>query len=263
MLTRLIKYEMKAFGRIILPLYAATIGMAFLIGLGIRFLPEEMYSNWIGEIVIMIFATLIIATMVMTGVLCVQRFYQNLLGSEGYLMFSLPAGTHQLILSKALGSLIWSILGGVAALATVAVMGLAAVPLSRTLQAFREFVEMFDPEIFREGIVSVIIWGVIMVLAFTAMLMQIYCALAIGHQWNAHRILGSVLAYFGIDVLKNIMSGILTSLGVRFGLFGLMIETSELGTGAIQISLSVSMVILIVFYSVVTWYLLDKRLNLE
>ena len=32
MLTKLIGYEMKAFGRIILPLYAATIGMAIIMG---------------------------------------------------------------------------------------------------------------------------------------------------------------------------------------------------------------------------------------
>ena len=61
MLTKLIGYEMKAFGRIILPLYAATIGMSFLIGLGVRFLPEEMYSNWFGGIILSIFIVLIIA----------------------------------------------------------------------------------------------------------------------------------------------------------------------------------------------------------
>ena len=88
MLTKLIGYEMKAFGRIILPLYAATLGMSFLIGLGVRFLPEEAYNKFFGATVSMIFSVLIISTMVMTGILCVQRFYQNLLGNEGYLMFS-------------------------------------------------------------------------------------------------------------------------------------------------------------------------------
>ena len=68
MLTKLIGYEMKAFGRIILPLYAATIGMAIIMGVGIRVLDEDLYSNLLGAVIIMIFVSLIIATMVMTGV---------------------------------------------------------------------------------------------------------------------------------------------------------------------------------------------------
>ena len=266
MLTKLIGYEMKAFGRIILPLYAATIGMSFLIGLGVRFLPEEMYSNWFGGILLSIFIVLIIATMVMTGVLCVQRFYQNLLGNEGYLMFSLPAGTHELILSKVIGSLIWSILGGVAAMATVAAMGLAAVSLPEIARGLREFVELFDPQVFARGMGSAAVWTVISILSFAAALMQIYTALAIGHQWSSHRILGSVLAYFGIDVVKNIVSGILANIGIHIGLFGMLIENGP-SDGAfpakLQVTMAGSAVVLIFIYSMITWYLLDRKLNLE
>ena len=138
MLTKLIGYEMKAFGRIILPLYAATIGMALIMGLGVRVLDREVYSNILGAVIVMVFTTLILATMVMTGVLCVQRFYSNLLGKEGYLMFSLPVETHQLILSKVLSSLIWTLLGGVAGICTVAAWGLTAIPVQKFVTFFRE-----------------------------------------------------------------------------------------------------------------------------
>lgn len=266
MLGKLIGYEMRAFGRIILPLYAATIGMALLIGLGVRFLPEDLYSNMFGGIVLMIFVSLIITTMAMTGILCVQRFYQNLLANEGYLMFSLPVGTHQLILSKVLGSIIWTLLGGVAAFCTVLSMELAAVPMKDTVDLIRKVTWFMDKQMLGRQAGAFILWALIAILMFTAMLMQIYAALAIGHQWSSHRILGSVLAYFGIDILKSMFSGILARFGVYTGIWGIMI--SESGDAAREAALTQavaagSSLFYIVVFSLVTWYFLDRRLNLE
>ena len=269
MLTKLIGYEMKAFGRIILPLYAATIGLSFLIGLGIRFLPEEAYANWFGGLVITAFSILIIATMVMTAVLCVQRFYQNLLANEGYLMFSLPVGTHTLILSKALGSLIWALLGCLAGIVTVAVMALGAMPLHEIGRALRDISLALNRLFLRDGLILCLIWLLIAILVFAAMLMQIYAALAIGHQWTAHRILGSVLAYFGIDILKSVVNGILINAGVYTGWMGTLIALSEDSGGGtawmtrLQATISAQSLCLILLFGVVTWFLLDRRLNLE
>ena len=266
MLTKLIGYEMKAFGRIILPLYAATIGMSFLIGVGIRVMDESMYTNLVGAIAIMIFVTLIIATMVMTAVLCVQRFYHNLLGNEGYLMFSLPVGTHQLILSKVLGSLIWAVLGGVAGLCTVIVMELAAVPFQDTLSLFRQIGRYLRMHSLGVSLTGIFLWIVIAVLAFVAMLMHIYVAMAIGQLWTNHRILGSVLAYFGIDIVVNTIFGILSRIGVSAGLQGLFFSQTEEGIvnlTRVQAGMILTTLLMIVIYSAGTWFLLDRKLNLE
>ncbi|MBR2728534.1 MAG: ABC-2 transporter permease [Lachnospiraceae bacterium] len=269
MLTKLIGYEMKAFGRIILPLYAATIGLSFLIGLGIRFLPEKAYTNWVGGLVITTFSVLIVATMVMTAVLCVQRFYQNLLANEGYLMFSLPVGTHTLILSKALGALIWALLGCLAGIATMTVMALGAMPFREIGRALRDISMALNRLFLRDGLVQCLIWTLIAVLLFAVMLMQIYAALAIGHQWTAHRILGSVLAYFGIDILKSVAAGILTNIGVYTGFIGLLVSQAEADAGSaawmagVQTATVIQSLVLIVVFSAVTWFLLDRRLNLE
>lgn len=266
MLTKLIGYEMKAFGRIILPLYTATIGMAIIMGLGIRVLDEELYTSLLGAVIIMIFTSLIIATMVMTGVLCVQRFYRNLLGNEGYLMFSLPVGTHQLILSKVLSSLIWALLGGLAGVLTVAIMGFMAIPLQDTIDFFKQmglYVRMMS---LGKEIGVVVVWFVILILFFVATLMQIYTAIAIGHQWSAHRILGSVLAYFGIGVVKSIIDRIVGRIGYYTGWTTLFLnQVGEEGAAAwqVQVSVIISTLVLIAVYGVVTWYFLDKRLNLE
>ena len=267
MLTKLIGYEMKAFGRIILPLYGATLGMSLLIGLGVRLLPEEAYSNLFGATVIMVFGTLIIATMVMTGVLCVQRFYQNLLGNEGYLMFSLPAGTHQLILSKVLASLIWTFLGSVRALLTGLILALTAIPFQDFVGTIRLLgikLSELDMQMVLRGFGSFSGWALVGVLFFTAMLMQIYASMAIGHQWSSHRILGSVLVYFGINVIKNIVNGLLAAVGVQIGLTGfLMTQAGKESLIPAQVSEACIAIVLIAVFSFLTWYFLDRKLNLE
>ena len=266
MLTKLIGYEMKAFGRIILPLYAATIGMAIIMGVGIRVLDERLFSTLLGAVIIMIFVSLIIATMVMTGLLCVQRFYRNLLGNEGYLMFSLPAGTHQLILAKVLSSLIWALLGGVAGVCTVLVMGFMAVPLQDTIRFFKEISMHLRMLSLGKELGAVAVWLVILILFFAASLMQIYTAIAVGHQWSAHRVLGSVLAFFGIGIIRNTIGGLLGQIGYRIGwadFIAARFESNLLLAWQFQAAVIVSTLILIAIYGAVTWYFLDRRLNLE
>lgn len=266
MLTRLIGYEMKAFGRIILPLYAATIGAALIMGLGIRLQDQDVFSSILGAVIIMIFVTLILATMVMTGVLCVQRFYRNLLGNEGYLMFSLPVGTHQLILAKALGSLIWAILGGVAGACTMLAVCLTAIPMHELTGLFKRAMLNLRLMHMEDVIGTAAIWLFILILEFVVTLMQIYTALAIGHQWTEHRILGSVLAYFGINVVKSIIGGLLAQIGYYTGWTGFLtsqIEQTDLSSWQVQATIIVSALVMIVIYSAATWYLLDRRINLE
>ncbi len=266
MLTKLIGYEMKAFGRIILPLYAATIGMAIIMGVGIRVLDEDLYSNLLGAVIIMIFVSLIIATMVMTGVLCVQRFYRNLLGNEGYLMFSLPVGTHQLILAKVLSSLIWTLLGGAAGVCTVVVMGLMAIPLQDTISFFKEISMHLRMLSLGKELGAVAVWFVIFILYFVASLMQIYTAIAVGHQWTAHRVLGSVLAFFGIGIIRNTIGSLLAQIGYRMGWADFILARFDgkmLLSWQFQAVVIISTLILIAIYGAATWYFLDRRLNLE
>ena len=100
MLSRLIGYEMKAFGRILLPLYGVAIILSLLVGIEFNVVSgSQLSESTVGTILILFLGLLIMAIFIVTVVLSVGRFYTNLLGREGYLMFSLPTGT---------GTLIWA-----------------------------------------------------------------------------------------------------------------------------------------------------------
>ncbi|MEI3280961.1 MAG: hypothetical protein V8R46_09675 [Eubacterium ramulus] len=58
----------------------------------------------------LIYGLLIVALMIVTIVMVLQRFYKNLLKGEGYLMHTLPVPTWMLVASKVISSLIWILL---------------------------------------------------------------------------------------------------------------------------------------------------------
>ena len=105
MLAKLLKYEFKATARLFIPLYIALITFTLInrvvntvesvqkaIGINIKTILSVI--SMVGYVV------LIISISAITLIIMVQRFYKNLLGDEGYLMFTLPVKTWQNVLNK-------------------------------------------------------------------------------------------------------------------------------------------------------------------
>ena len=116
MLGKLIKYEFKATGRILLPLYGALLVFALINRLLFRSSLDETINNTFGAIggianILSVFAygCTMAAVFVVTFFVIVQRFYKNILGDEGYLMNTLPVKPYLNIINKILTSAIWTI----------------------------------------------------------------------------------------------------------------------------------------------------------
>ena len=113
MLGKLLKYDFKTFMRIMLPFYLALMALSLLAGLSqdrmptdsTDFTPEVSPLAIIGGIALVLVLTVNI-------IIVVQRFRDNLLKNEGYLMFTLPVTRRQLLVSKALTALVSLIISG-------------------------------------------------------------------------------------------------------------------------------------------------------
>ena len=95
---KLLKYEWKACARICLPLYAVELLVAFINRLLYSDIGSKLLYGIPSIVMTMLYAAIMVALFVVTAVVLVQRFYKNLLGSEGYLMFTLPVSVSQHIL---------------------------------------------------------------------------------------------------------------------------------------------------------------------
>ncbi len=102
MLGKLLKQDFRATARIMLPLYAAVPVLGLFTNLITRLCENQngFLIRAIGALMSFVFSLSLIAAVVTTVVLMILRFYRNLMTDEGYLMFTLPVSTTELIFSK-------------------------------------------------------------------------------------------------------------------------------------------------------------------
>ena len=200
MLGKLLKQDFRATARIMLPLYAAVPVLGLFTNL-ITHLCENQTGfliNAIGMLVSFVFSLSLIAAVVTTIVLMVLRFYRNLMTDEGYLMFTLPVSTTELIFSKLIVSVVWF-------LGTFAVDALGML-LSSMLGGYEDFVRFRFAFTFNvpynipitQAQAGWLAAGVVVlvILCGLALCLMTYAAMAIGQSFKKNKGLMSVVFFF-------------------------------------------------------------------
>ena len=269
MLGKLLKHELRATARIMIPVFLLLLVSECLFTLTM-FLADAydlMALDIFLGILSTVFTITLAGTLVCNTALMVYRFYKNLMTDEGYLMFTLPATVDGLICSKLLSALIWS--------ACTVLAEALALWISARGVFVREGLELLFAEdwsiifnLFSTGQwISFILQAILaLVLSTSASFLLFYAAIALGHSFANHKVLLSVVFYFaftfGLQTLGSFLS--------VFGIVYLATDTPPLfldGDPAVivqavlLISLVTSLVLAAAFY-VVTRLLLKKRLNL-
>lgn len=99
MLRKLIKYDLKVFGKIMIPLWGVMIILGLIRGIQSQF----DNASFIKEIVLIFYFIFIVNLIII-----IQRFYKSMYGQEGYLTHTLPITANKLILSKVISATIIS-----------------------------------------------------------------------------------------------------------------------------------------------------------
>ena len=216
---------------------------------------------------------MLVATCVLTLVLVLQRFYRGLLGSEGYLAFTLPVSRRQLIASKLIASLVVEFLSVLVVCLTFLLLGLVLTEAD----IFAGFGELFTiirklfAEMPRESWMTVLfcVEGLVLTVVGAALgTLHFYAAMSLGHLSGKYRMPLSVVAYVVLSVAGSWVMTLLGQLGVESGLFrhlevlmdsSSILKSMTLGMGvAILLDLAGAVILW-----AVTEYILEKKLNLE
>lgn len=216
MLSKLMKHELRATGRIMLPLFLLVIVSSALANISTRFFMESDHDflNLLGILLLTVFVLAIMAMCVMAFVLMIQRFYKSLLQDEGYVMMTLPVSVHQHVWSKLLTSLLWYI--GAAAVSALAIVILVFDIdfVKQITRFFGDLVEML-PKLDMDAL-HIVVFAFEMLLFLlvgaAASCLLFYAALSIGHSFPNHKLLLSVAFYFGIQFGMQFVFGALTLL---------------------------------------------------
>ena len=276
MLGKLLKYEFKATGRVLVPVYGLLIVLAALSrsSLGLDKINNE---NILGHIFQSICITAYIFTMaavsIGTLIIIIQRFYKNLLGDEGYLMNTLPVKAWHNITSKLITGTVWTFLSGVVGVISILIM--AKVDFSVIATAWKKVEEIFGMAYNEYG--AAFVWTIIeiivlMVISLVSSIIHIYVSIAIGHMAEKRKVLASLGAYIGTSIVINVIVSQITSI------FAMNSDTLNYAIGnsitvdmasnyavlnKIFLYLIIIQLIITIVCFFVTNYILNKKLNLE
>ena len=212
MLSKLLKYEFRATARVFLPLYAVLLVMSAVARLLYGAQMNQVRGtlvNILTVVVTVVVVGLLAAVGVVTLFLICRRFWNNLLGREGYLMNVLPVTSAAHVWSKLIAAAVWTVLSGVFCVVALFIM------LSRVADfgSFGEFAEgwrEFWQALAAQGVAGqarmlLIQLAVLALLSLLSSVLSIYTAMCIGQLANKHRIWASVGAYFGIGIVKSVI----------------------------------------------------------
>ena len=217
---------------------------------------------------ILAYVAAIIGVFIVAFILMLQRFYKNLLGDEGYIMFTLPASVHQHVWSKLIVSAVWFIATGV-------VVILSAFVAAADVRFFTGLLDVF-PKLFQQmtayyavnGTAFLLEFLVLMLAACMGFSLQFYAALAVGHSFANHKMALSVVFFFVFQFVMQMASGILL-ISLDNGAIQHLLAAMNFhftGVAAMHIAM-LGLIVLSVLYGavfyIVTTITLKKRLNLE
>lgn len=259
MLRKLLKHELRATSRWMLPMFALVLAVSVLMRLfGLSFLDANNgVLNTIGVILIVIFVFSIMGVCILAFALMLYRFWKNLLSDEGYVMMTLPVSVHRHIWSKLLLTALWYILTVAVLIAALFIMTFNIEEIMESVRLvlglFTDFQQNWK---IWEAVLTLAEGGLILLLGALLVTLWIWAAMAIGHSFANRKSLFSVLAFFAMEMAMQIAGGIIDGIlpdGLTYGLEH---------TVVLAIIMAAELAVAAVFYFI-TAYFLKKRLNLE
>ena len=215
MLGKLMKYDMKYMARVLPWLYLGAFGMSLFMSF-ILYLSAKSSSEALMVTValgILPISLMIGALSVCGTVFMMIRIYKNMFSDEGYLTFTLPVKTHNIVWSKLLTGAVWNVFGGIVTIAVIAMpvttvlVTLAkgdpdlAAELSATGEIAGALLDMLPQGPgFVTGLISFIL-NIVVALFSSNALFMLSCCLA--QMLNKSRGIASVGIYLGMNFLLS------------------------------------------------------------
>lgn len=289
MLKQLLKYEFKATKRLYFGLYLALALLSVV--LGVTFRQEHALAHSTSfqnlEVILMIvYVSVILAIAVLCFVNTIQRFYQNLLGREGYLMHTLPVNENQLILSKLLTSMVWVLCSGLVGIVCITVMVSIGVLDAEVLgtenwDSWMQLWGMLYGELGAKFWL-VMFWTILINLArLASLILCVYAACMIAHQFPKHVMVAGILAFIGLNIVETQLDKLLGTndvsmimdvtyrvvdvnvTGVTYGMTPMQTMTTAFGAGSGYLFCFVVTSAFAAAYFFLTRWLMKNKLNLE
>ena len=255
MLGKLLKYEIPAMGRKLLPLYAAWAVTAILLGVTLQ--TSDTKNELIVVLSVLLYVAVTTAIFVMAVILIIQRYSRSLLGDEAYFNHVLPVSASAHIGNKLISATAWVLITMFVALLTALLIWLSAMIVS----GFDFTIFNADPgELYIPKNLGLYAVEILILIAASTVktVMQIYAALTIGHQASNHTTLASIGAYILVLMFEGAVGRALAPV-----LFKIEYDSDNLvNITNVFVPAFLMTAAFTAVYFFVCKYLMEKRLNL-
>lgn len=262
MLSKLLKHEFRATGRIMGVFYIVLFASALFTALTNWVLGgrEILFLSLLNGLVVFVFVLSLIAAPIVAVVLTINRFYKNLMTDEGYLMFTLPANEHQLIASKLIVSLVWFIASIVADVLSAII---AFFDLTDYGELWTDIVRMLSHiHITVNDVTGYTVEMIfIFLLGCIATCLVVYGAISVGYSFANKKGLLSVAFFFAFNIgLQILGTGAVVLTGEAIPLDTMTAPATIHATLCLVLAF---LVLVCVGFYILTYEMLHRRLNLQ
>ena len=260
MLGKVLKYDIKALSRYLIPLYAVILGLSLMIRILSLFDDVSIIAIVLGLMILaLVFA--VGFSFLLTGIFNIKYYLENLFKDEAYLTHTLPVKKGTLLLSKVLACVI------------IIIMTFICVLFSLLIAFYKEgfFSEIF--KILGESYAGMEIYkfvlymGIYGIIGYLTTILMVYAAISIGHSKSSNKIVSSVIwgliFYFGIEFLNL---GLLFIVMAAEPSFIMNLENNTFMMSDLLNFFTIFMVFIAILGGIfyyISYRFMSKRLNLE
>lgn len=261
MLSKLIKYDLKAVSPVLLAIHGAVLILSLLGHFFMSLLHIRPFDTIFSSVYTVTLLTAIGAVALATIIYLGMRYHRNLYTDEGYLTNTLPVTANCHVLSKYLCGVLWIFLDAAVILLSVFIL------LNDQLSEFFQAVSTNIP-----GTLFLLTIATVVLELFISCL-SVYCAVAIGNLFHGHRVMGCIGGYILLYLINQVIGLILviplfTNETIRNAETAdatspeVLYEVSQILGRILILSLILSIIIGIIYY-IVCVKLLDKKLEMD
>ncbi|MBQ8403526.1 MAG: hypothetical protein IJX55_03765 [Clostridia bacterium] len=281
MFGKCLKYELRAYSRLLVPTFIALMIASVLMSVAVGVLTSlmantanEMIQVIAGMLLYFIVMAVYLAMFiipVMVFVLTIRRFYTSFFTDEGYLTFTLPVSVDCHLTSKLAAAAIADIFGLVTAILSVIIIGsgaaIANIDILKSLFSGFEFSEMsvMLGYLGLDSVVTVILVLVAMVLSILGNYLLLYLSISFGCMLaKKHRFIVCGACYLGVSTVVSVISSVVSTV-VMFLVAAAFTQTQAVGVifNIILAIVSVFVAIEVVACYFITRYILKNKVNLD
>lgn len=259
MLRKLTKHEFKATARYMLPLYLVLLVLTVLNRIMLNLDIYNGILSFVSNTMMVFYIVSIVTVAIITLIIMIGRFYKNLVTDEGYLTFTLPVKVTEIVNSKIIIAVLWTIISVILIFASIIIV-------SSTSLTDLQYILKLGYEIIKDTFAnkSTLFITQLIILSFFSLInkiLQVYASVAIGQLVNGHRLIGSIVAFVIINTVTQVIPAIILFVGAYF--YGSSLDSvSSIPSLIFPITIIIILIFNFVFYYGTT-YIFKNKLNLE